>query len=126
VIKLTLSRSTIVTGEKIMAKRQAEGIREVMLETARVQFAVLNASIAYWSAWVESASQFVQAADKELLAIGEKATADEAVTRFTDLSRTYLRKMTELPNIAVSQFNAELGKTRAARSRRPRAARVKE
>lgn len=47
-----------------MAKNQSEEIRKIMLETARVQIASLNAGIAFWSGWVERTAKFAQTANK--------------------------------------------------------------
>ncbi len=111
-----------------MAKNQSEEIRAIMLESARVQVATLNAGIAFWSAWVDAAGKFVQVANRELAAIGQPdMKADDVIGRLTDSSREYLRRVTELPGAAVAQFNADLKTGPAPKGRtRTRAARAKE
>ena len=107
-----------------MAKNQSEEIRKIMLETARVQIAGLNAGIAFWSGWVERTAKFAQTANKELLAVGQqKADANQVISRLTESSREYLRQVAELPGLAASHFNAEIGKSRG--TKRGRAARAK-
>jgi hypothetical protein len=109
-----------------MAKNQSEAIREIMLETARVQLAGLTAGIEFWSGWVERTARFAQEANKSLLVATEKKeSADQMVARFVDSNREYLRQVTELPNLAVARFNAEVRKSAPSRAKRKRAARAK-
>lgn len=99
-----------------------------MLETAQIQFAALNASIVFWSQWVENASKTAQGISNQLLLAGkENSDTDKILGRITDLTREYLRKTTELPNAAVARFNADVkpaGRANGARTR-TRSARVK-
>jgi hypothetical protein len=105
----------------------SDGIRAVMMETARVQLAALNAGIEFWSGWVESASKFAQAANLELAKISNgDAKVDETLSRIADSSRVYLETMTELPNKAVSRFNADLQTFTAKKPEATRSARAKE
>ncbi len=109
-----------------MARNQSEATREIMLETARVQLAGLTAGIEFWSGWVQRAAKFAQEASKSLLAASEKKeSADQMVARLVDSNREYLRQVTELPDLAVARFNAEIGKSAPSRARRRRAARAK-
>ncbi len=109
-----------------MARDQSEAIREIMLETARVQLAGLTAGIEFWSAWVQRTAKFAQEANKSLLAASEKKeSADQMVARLIDSNREYLRQVTELPDLAVARFNSEVGKSSPSRARRRRAARAK-
>ena len=50
---------------------------------------------------------------------------DDLPGRITDLTRTYLRDMTELPTLSVKHFNSQLERIGKPTSRRTRAARVK-
>lgn len=109
-----------------MARDQSEAIREIMLETARVQLAGLSAGIEFWSGWVQRTAKFAQEANKSLLAASEKKeSVDQMVARLIDSNREYLREVTELPDLAVARFNAEFGKSAPSRARRRRAARAK-
>jgi outer membrane murein-binding lipoprotein Lpp len=111
-----------------VARNQSEEIRAIMLESARVQVATLNAGIAFWSSWVDAAGKFVQTTSRELATIGQSnAKVDQIIGRVTDSSREYLRRVIELPNAAVAQFNADLKAGRSGKGRkRTRAAKAKD
>ena len=111
-----------------MEEQRSDEIRAVMLESARVQVATLNAGIAFWSGWVEAAGRYVQATTRELATVGEPdVNVDAVVGRLTDSGREYLRRITELPNLAVTQFNADVRVgTATTNGKRTRAARAKE
>jgi hypothetical protein len=110
-----------------MEEQRGGAIRAVMLESARVQVATLNAGIAFWSGWVDAAGSYVQATTRELAKVGEpNVNVDAIVGRLTDSSREYLRRMTELPNLAVAQFNADIGMSATKNGKRTRAARAKD
>lgn len=110
-----------------MARDRNDDVRAIIEESARVQVASLNAAIAFWSGWVERASEFAASTSRELLRVTDKdASTDDAIGRLTDSTRTYLRRMTELPQLAADRFNDELkAKSPPAREARKRAARVK-
>ena len=109
-----------------MAKDQSEAIREIMLETARVQLAGLTAGIEFWSGWVQRTAKFAQEAGKSLQdATEKKESADQIVARLIDSNREYLHQITELPDLAVARFNAEARKSAPSGTRRKRAARAK-
>jgi hypothetical protein len=110
-----------------MAETKNDDVRQVIIEAANVQVAALNAGIVFWSAWVDGASKFAQSISTELLELAKTpGKTDDAIGRFTDLTREYLRKMSELPNTAVARFNAEAGKAAKAKGAPSRAARAKE
>ncbi len=122
-----------------MAKDQAEEVRAIMLESARVQLAAFNAGIAFWTNWVDSASTYATALGRELVNVMDKGVdADATLGRLTDASRAYLRQIADLPTIVADEFNAELAApatsadeagttgTTSPRPKRTRAARVKE
>ena len=92
-----------------MTDNRSDDIRAIMLESARVQVASMSGAIAFWTGWVEAAGKFVQAASRELATVADRDTKiDSVVGSLTDSTREYMRRVTELPNIAVAQFNAEL------------------
>ena len=116
--------------EQATQPAQSEEVRAIIMEAARVQLAALNAGIAFWSGWVDSAAKFAEEVNRELASVADTSTdtdAGELVGRLTDSSREYLRRMTELPNIAVDRFNADLSIARAParKGKRTRAARAK-
>lgn len=90
-------------------KSQSQEVYDILLETMRVQVAALNAGVAFWRGWVDRTATFTQAATKELAIAAERDSGlGEAVSRMTDSTRKYLRELTELPNAAATQFNADL------------------
>lgn len=111
-----------------MATDKPGDIRALLIETVRVQLAALNAGIAFWTGWVESASEFAQTAKKELMALSDnRAQAYEVLSRITDSSRKYLDTMTELPERAIVRFRQDLGRAGGStKGPRRRAAKAKE
>ena len=106
--------------------KETSELKDVFIETVRVQLATMEAGITFWSGWVESASKFVIAADQELLRIVQSGDeANEAIGHLTDLSREFLRKVTELPNQAVAEFNTKIEKETKPKPKSTRAAKVK-
>lgn len=107
--------------------KQTEQLREVLVEAAQTQLAAITAAVRFWAGWTQSAEKYAQALSDELARINEegKQTGD-LVGRLSDLTREYLRNLTELPNAAVKHFNSELEKVGRPRSKRSRAARVKD
>src|ERR1017187_1031502 len=108
--------------------KNVDDLRQIMLETAQIQFATLNAGIVFWSQWVENASKTAQGISNQLLLAGKEGSdTDKILGTITDLTREYLRKTTELPNAAVARFNADVkpaGGPKGTRTR-TRSARVK-
>ena len=111
-----------------MARKRKQEARAIIMESARVQLASVRAGIIYWSGWIERAAEFAESASHELRRITDKEIdMDEMVGRFADLTRTYLRRITELPGAAAAAFDQELKPGVAAPiGKRKRAARVKE
>jgi hypothetical protein len=111
-----------------MPKKQSDEIRAVLVESARVQVAALDAAIEFWGGWIEAARDFAQTASKELERIEqEDIGADPVIGRMTDASRAFLRRMTDLPDMAVARFNSDI--ERVGASKKPtstRSARAKE
>jgi hypothetical protein len=106
---------------------RTDQLRDVLVEAARTQLAAVTAATTFWAGWVQAADKFAQGVSHELARLDDPAREDsEFVGRFTDLSREYLRDLTELPNLAVKHFNGELEKIGRPRKRRSRAARVKD
>jgi hypothetical protein len=109
-----------------MANSKNDDIRVVMMETAKVQLAALNAGIEFWSGWVESASKMSQAANRELMTLSAgSANVDEVLSRMADTNRKYLEALTELPDKAAARFKEDL-KMAGGKSARRRAARAKD
>ncbi len=106
--------------------KTTEDVRKVMIETAQVQFASLNAGIVFWSGWLESASKFAQTLNIELTNLGKEGfDTDASLSKITDSSREYLRKLTELPEAATARFKKDAAGVGARRAERTRSARAK-
>ena len=98
-----------------------------MIETARVQFASLNAGIVFWSGWLQSASRFAQTLNIELANLGKEGTdTDAMLSKITDSSREYLRSISELPEAAATRFKKDVAAATVRRTARTRAARAKD
>jgi hypothetical protein len=98
-----------------------------MIETARVQFASLNAGIVFWSGWLQSASRFAQTLNTELSNLGKEGTdTDAMLSKITDSSREFLRNVSELPESAAIRFKKDVAAATARRTARTRAARAKD
>ncbi len=98
-------RQTRTTGE------QTEQIRDVLVETAQTELAAVNAGIAFWSAWVESATKFSGEATRVLAAIASgEEPSDDGLGSLVDSSRQFIREMAELPERTAHRFNSELEK----------------
>ena len=109
------------------SKAQTDEVRQVVLAAARTELAAISAAIGFWAGWVESAGRYTQALGQELAGIEEgSANSDEVVGRLTDLSRQYLRELSELPRSSVKQFTSELKKISQPKGKRTRAARAKD
>jgi hypothetical protein len=102
-------------------------MRDILVESARTQLAAVTAAIKFWAGWVESADRYTQAIGEELAKIDrEDGESGDLVGRLSDLTREYIRSMTELPAVAVKHFNEQLEQIGKPKRRRSRAAKVKE
>jgi hypothetical protein len=109
------------------ASETTDAVRDVVVEASRTQLAALSASASFWSAWAQSSAGFAQSASRELAKLTDKdVTSDEVVVRMTDLTREYLRRLTELPEEASKQFRKELEVISPPAPRPKRAARAKQ
>ena len=88
---------------------QRDQIRAVMIEAARTEVAAVTAGISFWSGWVDAAEKYTAAISAELAKLEADPTGTADLTgRLADLSRTYLRELTDLPSATVKRFNKEL------------------
>jgi len=109
------------------AEPQIDEIRQVVLEAARTELAAVSAGIKFWAGWVESADRYTQALSAELTKIEDSSVpSGEAVARVADLSRAYLRELTELPRMSIRHFTGELDKIGRPKRRRARVTRAKD
>ena len=87
-----------------------------MIEAARTEVAAVTAGISFWSGWVDAAEKYTAAISAELAKLEANPTGTADLTgRLTDLSRTYLRELTELPSATVKRFNKELEQVGASK-----------
>jgi hypothetical protein len=105
---------------------QGDQLRSVLVEAARTELAAVSAAITFWAAWAESAAKYTRALDDELAKVDHSGESGDVVGRVTDLTREYLRSVTQLPSTAVKEFNGRLETIGQPRAKRTRAARVKD
>jgi len=108
------------------SSKQGDQLRGVLVEAARTQLAAVSAGIKFWAGWVESADKYTRAINDELAKLEETGESGDIVGRLSDLTREYLRNMTQLPSAAVKEFNSQLETIGKPKAKRTRAARVKE
>ena len=108
------------------AGEQGDRIQEVVVEMARTELAAISAATAFWAGWVTAADKYAGGIRKELARIdSDQGATSDFGGRLSDLTREYLRNITELPTLAVGQFNGELEKV-TPRRKRTRTARAKD
>ena len=111
---------------KLGTSIQGDQLRGVLVEAARTQLAAVTAGITFWAEWVKSADTYTRALNAELAKLEEAGDSGDIVGRLSDLTREYLRNMTQLPSTAVKEFNSELETIRKPKAKRSRTAKVKE
>jgi len=90
---------------------QTDEIRDVLTDAGRTHLAAVSAAATFWSAWAESATSYSKGVTDELTALAGGGTdSGDAIGRITALNREYLRRVTELPTLAVQSFNEGLEK----------------
>jgi len=109
------------------SSKQSEGIQNLLIEAARTELAAMSAAAKFLAGWAESADKYTQAMSDELARISEgSTTSNEIIGRVTDLTREYLRNLTELPTVAVRHFSSEIEKLAKPQGKRTRSARAKD
>ena len=108
------------------SSKQADQLRGVLVEAARTQLAAFTAGITSWAGWVESADKYTRAINDELAKLEQNGDSTDIVGRLSDLTREYLRNLTQLPSTAVKEFNTQLETIGKPKAKRTRATRVKE
>lgn len=103
-------------------------LRQMAIDAARTQMVAVTAVTKFWAGWIQAADKYAQGISSELGRIEDRKESADLMGRLSDLTREYLRDLTELPSITVNHFNAELEKIGQPRprKRRARAARVKD
>jgi len=111
-----------------MASNRSDELRAIVVECVQIQLASLNAGIEFWRGWVDRASEFAQSAARDLKHLTDSKTdLNLVVGRLTDTTRSYLRRITELPDVTAAKFNQELKNVSTTKkSKHTRAARAKE
>ena len=122
--KTTRTRSTRAKEQPAAGKNDA--VRDVLVEAARTQLAAVTAATTFWAGWAEQANTYAQAVSGELAKLdAQNGDASDALGRISDLTRQYLRDLTQLPTASVQHFNGQLGMIGKRTPRPARAARVK-
>ena len=108
------------------SSEQSQRLRELLVETARIQLAAMISVTKFWAGWAQSAEKYTQSLSDELAVINDKGTTSEsALSRLSDLTREYLRDLSKLPGVAAEQFSGEIEKLSKKGTRPRRAAKVK-
>lgn len=108
-----------------MPEDSKEELRQVALEAARMHMASMNAGIAFWRGWVETASKFAEETNRRLVELAEGEDPGAVLGAVTDASRAYLRELRELPE-AVAQSFARDAEQQEGRGPNVRSAKVKD
>ena len=109
------------------SESQIDEIRQVVLGAARTELAAVSAAIRFWAGWVDSADRYAQALGDELAKIENGSVpSGEAVARVADLSRAYLRDLSDLPQTSIRHFTEQLDKIGRPKTRRARSVRAKD
>lgn len=111
---------------KAEASSQGDQLRGVLVEAARTQLAAVTAGVKFWADWVQSADKYTRALNAELAKLEEPGDSGDVVGRVSDLTREYLRNLTQLPSSAFKEFNTQLETIGKPKPKRTRSARVKE
>ena len=89
----------------------SQQIRDLIIESANVQIATVNASIEFWKAWINSASELSIKLSGEVSAAASSSTdSDKVIGNITDHSRTFVREIGTLPAVFSKTFENELAK----------------
>jgi hypothetical protein len=107
------------------AATQGDQLRDVLVEAARTELAAVSAGVKFWGAWAQSVDTYTRALDDELARLEQVGDSANLVGRISDLTRAYLRDVSQLPSTAVKEFNSRLETIGKAKPKRTRAARVK-
>ena len=108
------------------SSEQSQRLRDLLVETARIQLAAMSSVIKFWSGWAQSAEKYTQSISDELAVINDGGTPSEStLSKLSDLTREYLRDLSKLPVAAADQFSGEIEKFSKKGARPRRAARVK-
>src|SRR5271154_6375849 len=101
-------------------------VKKLMIQAAQTEFAAIGAAVKFLARWADSADKFTQSMSEELTRISEEnPSSNEIVGRVVDLTRGYLRTLTELSSAAVDDFRNEIEKMLPSQGKRTRAARAK-
>ncbi|HEY6976807.1 MAG TPA: hypothetical protein VH396_11005 [Chitinophagaceae bacterium] len=89
----------------------SEKIREVLIESAKIQVAAMNAGIEFWKNWVNQASEYSRDLSDQLFNITKNNIDQDAVIgNLTDSSLKFVREMSTLPGVYSKHFEQELSK----------------
>ena len=122
----TASAGTAAPPPRTQSPKQSDQLRGVLVEAARTQLAAVSAGITFWAGWIESADKYTRALNDELAKLEESGDSTHMVGRLFDLTREYLRNMTQLPSAAVKEFNSQLETIGKAKPKRARVVKAKE
>ncbi|MEO6349590.1 MAG: hypothetical protein ABIP53_02975 [Candidatus Limnocylindrales bacterium] len=111
---------------KPSSPESGDGLRDILVEAARTQLAAVTAATTFWAGWAEMADSYAKSVSDELARLErEDGDPGDLLGRITDLTREYVRNLTELPTTSVQHFNTQLETIGKRTGKRTRAARVK-
>jgi hypothetical protein len=101
-------------------KRTAESdLRDILIDTAEVQLATINAGIEFWGAWLEQATEFSRIAGEGLDAIRENPDdSADVLGTMVDTSRENIRALSDLPRRAAERFIRDLDQAKSKRKKK--------
>jgi hypothetical protein len=108
------------------SSKQSDQLRGVVVEAARTQLAAVSAAVKFWSDWADSADKYTRAVNDELAKIEESGESTDLVGRLSDLTREYVRNLTQLPTAVVRDFNAQLETIGKPKTKPKRVVKVKD
>lgn len=96
-------------------EENSERIRDLIIETANVQIATINASIEFWKSWIDSASELSNKLSREVEEVAKSSSdSDKVIGNITDHSRAFIRQISTLPSVFSAQFEKELSRSSKA------------
>lgn len=100
-------------------------ILEVLIETAKVQVAAMNAGIEFWKKWIELASEFSRDVNSELLKLTKDKERNLLIGNITDSSKKFIRQVSSLPGLYSKTFESELSNSPFAEKKQKNVRRAK-
>ena len=108
-----------------------DAVQDLVIRAAATQVASMSALVRFWIEWAEAAETYTKGLGAELTRIQKNKSATDSVGRVSDMTREYVRQMTDLPATTARAFLTEVERfnanqpERAKPAQRVRSARAK-